>query len=184
MSSNRTGKSTKVALAKQLVAGTNKHFTNPSEQLEFGGAKRTVAEVLKILQDFIDLREAVVAAQAATEAALVAERAQGPLLLVIIDEFIAFLKAKLGNAPADLVDFGLKARKVPAPRTAEEQAITAAKRNATREARGTKGKKAKKAVKGAINAALVVTPLAAPQPVVPPPAPAGAANGGSTPHGQ
>jgi hypothetical protein len=172
MSNNRTGKSTKVAAAKQLVVGTKKHFTNPSEPVEFGGATRTIAEVLKILQDFIDLREAVVAAQAASRAALDAERVQGPLLLVIIDEFIAFLKAKLGNTPTGLADFGLEPRKVRAPRTAEQKAITAAKAKATREARGTKGKNAKKAVKGAIKAALVVTPLAAPQPAVPaPPAP-------------
>jgi hypothetical protein len=185
MSNNHSGKSGKLALAKQLVAGTNKHFSNPSEQLEFGGTTRTVAEVLKILQDFIGLREGVVVAQATSKAKVAAERAQGPALLVIIDEFIAFLRARLGSAPDGLVDFGLEAHREPAHRTAEQKAVAAAKAKATREARGTRGKVAKRSVKGAVQAALVVTPVAAPQPAAAPPAPAAApSGGGSPPHGQ
>jgi len=46
---------------------------------------------------------------------------------------------------AVLADFGLKARKARAPPTTEQKAAAKAKAEATREARGTKGPKAKKA---------------------------------------
>jgi len=61
-----------------------------------------------------------------------------------------------------LADFGLTARKVRVI-TPEQKAVAAAKAKATREARGTKGKVQKKAVKGAVTARLVVTPLAGSQ---------------------
>jgi hypothetical protein len=63
--------------------------------------------------------------------------------------------------------------------TAEQKAVAAAKREATRAARHTMGKNQKKAVKGAINATLVVTPANGSAPSAPtgnPPA------GGTTPH--
>jgi len=56
--------------------------------------------------------------------------------------------------------------------TAEEKAVAAAKRTATRAARGTKGPKAIKAVKGNVTAELVVTPATAATTEVPPTAPA------------
>lgn len=49
----------------------------------------------------------------------------------------------------------VKARKPP---TAEQKAAAAAKRKAARAARRTTGKNQKKAVKGAVNATLIVTP--------------------------
>ncbi len=59
-----------------------------------------------------------------------------------------------------LADFGLEPRKEPTPLTAEQKAAAAAKREATRKARGTSSAKAKKAIKGNVTATLVVTPEA------------------------
>jgi len=91
------------------------------------------------------------------------------------------VKVTFGNQPDALADFGLAPPKARAPMTAEQKAVAAAKRKATRVARGTLGKKQKKAVKGAVTATLVVTPQAGPQPTVTAPAPAAGAATPRTP---
>jgi hypothetical protein len=169
-------KTTKASLVQNLIVGANKHFPNASQSLTFGGATRTVTALTQLLQSYVDLRTAVIASQAATKTKIVAERAQTPSLLALIDEFVAFVKVTFGNQPDALADFGLAPPKARTPLTAEQKAVAAAKRAATRTARGTKGKVQKKGVKGAVNATLVVTPLAGPPPTAPVPA------GGTTPH--
>jgi hypothetical protein len=75
----------------------------------------------------------------------------------------------------------MEARQAPLPRTSAQKAATAAKAEATREARGTTSKKEKSAIKGnvtGVNIVPITAPTAAPaQPVsAPPPAtPAAAA---------
>jgi hypothetical protein len=155
---NVKNKKNQVSRVQQLVAGTNKHFPNGSDPLSFGGVTRTVAALTQLLQSYLDTRSAVVASQATTKAKLAGERAQSPPLLAAIDEYVAFLRARFGDAPDALADFGLAPPKARVPPTAEQQAIAAAKRKATREARHTLGKNQKKGTKGAITAALVVTP--------------------------
>jgi len=150
---------------QNLITGANKHFPNGSQTLTFGGATRTVTALTQLLQSYLDLRSAVITSQAATKAKVAAERAQTPSLLAVIGEFVAFVKVTLGNQPDALADFGLAPPKARAPQTAEQKAAAAAKRTATRAARGTKGKVQKKAVKGAVTATLVVTPQAGSQPV-------------------
>jgi hypothetical protein len=86
-----------------------------------------------------------------------------------------------------LADFGLPPKKVPTPLTVEQKAAAAAKREATRAARGTTSAKAKKGIKGAVTG-IVMTPIVAGAPAVQaPPAPTagptpGTATGGTTPH--
>jgi hypothetical protein len=125
------------------------------------------------MQTFVDNRDAVETAQAATTAKVAIERAQAPSLLAIIAAFMAFVRLTLGNSADVLADFDIPPPKVRAPMTAEAKAIAAAKRMATREARGTSSAKAKKNVKGNITAALVVTPAASPASAAP--------NGGTPP---
>ena len=64
-----------MALAKQLIAGTQKHFSTVSS-LTFGNGTFTPAQVEASLQTLIDLRTAVDDAKAATKAKIVAEAAQ------------------------------------------------------------------------------------------------------------
>ena len=165
-------KTSKASLVKQLIAGANKRFPNASGVLTFGGATHTVTALTQLLQSYVDLREAVIASQAATNAKVASERAQTPSLLAVIDEFVAYVRVTFGNQPEALADFGLAPPKARAPQTAEKKAAAVAKRAATRKARGTMGSVQKKGVKGAVNATLVVTPQAGAQPAVPTPAPA------------
>ena len=177
--SNRNGKATRVA---QVIAGARKHFPNGAETLTLEGAPTTIDAVLTELQGFVDDRAAIVAAQMAARNKVAAERAGLPAMSALFAAFIAFIRNALGPTAEALADFAIPVRKVPAPKTAEQKAVAAAKRKATREARGTKGPVARKAVHGNITAKLVVTAAAvdaAGAPTAPATAPTAAAPGGT-----
>jgi hypothetical protein len=179
-----TGKSTDVALATQLVAGTKQHFSTASS-LTFGNGTFTPAQVEAFLQTLIDLRTAVDDAKSATKAKIVAEAAQAPSLRSQMAAFVTYVKATFGNSPDALADFGLKPKKARAPLTIGQQAAAAAKRAATRAARHTMGSKAKQKVKGTITTIVTPPTAPAPAPVVPSPvvsAPSPGASAGTAPH--
>jgi hypothetical protein len=89
----------------------------------------------------------------------------------VYQAYRSYLVALYGNAVEPLADFGLAPHKARTPQTSEQKAVSAAKRKATRAARHTAGAKQKKGVKGAVTAALVVTPQSAPQPASTSPTP-------------
>src|SRR5262249_22551514 len=139
----------------------NKHYPNGSQELHFGGAVYTVTALIALLQSFVQLREAVEAAQAAVKERLAAEHAQSPSLLAIIGAFEMFVRATFGNSPETLADFGIPPRKERTPLTAEQLVAAVARREATREARHTLGKQQRKAIKGAaVTVTVVKTPSA------------------------
>jgi hypothetical protein len=154
--SNKTDKATRVG---QLIAGTKKRFPNANQTITLEGASVTVDAVTKQLQGFLDNRQAVLAAKATVKAKVAAENTQMPALNALIKALIAFLRVTFGNDPEALADFGLAPRKAPAPLTAEQKAVAAVRREATRAARGTKPPKQKKAIHGNVKATLVVTPV-------------------------
>ncbi len=132
------------------------------------------------LQQLVDNRSATIAAQATARDKVQAEREAMPDLVAFMNAIEAFIRLTFSNDTAALADFGLPPRKPRAPQTAEQKAVAAAKRKATRAARGTTGAKAKQAIKGNITAELVVTPANAVQaaaPEAPAPAPAPAPGG-------
>ena len=181
MGNNNLGKTEKATRVGQLIAGTKKHFTNVNQQVTIEGASTTVGAALTELQSVVDNRTAVVTAQAAARTAVATETAAMPALDAFVTAFIGFIKLQLGTTPAILADFGIPTPKVKTPMTAEQKAVAAAKREATRKARGTTGSKAKKAVHGSITAQLVVTPAVdgAEAPATPATAPAASAQGGA-----
>lgn len=151
-------KASKAARVGQLIAGTKKRLPNANQTITLDGASTTVDAVTQGLQGFLDDREAVVAAQATAKAKVAAENANMAAVNALIKAFIAFLRVTFGNDPSALADFGLTPHKAPAPLTAKAKAVAAAKREATREARGTKTPKQKKGIHGNVTAKLVVTP--------------------------
>jgi hypothetical protein len=155
----KNSKANKAARVSQLIAGTKKRLSNGNQTITLDGATTTVDAVTKELQGFLDDRQAVVAAQATAKAKVVAENANMPALNVLIKAFIAFLRVTFGSDPSALADFGLTPPKARASMTAEAKAVAVAKREATREARGTKTPKQKKAIHGNVEAKLVVTPV-------------------------
>jgi hypothetical protein len=157
-----SGKSTKrsrTARAARLIAGARKHFAS-GEVLRYASAQRTTDEVTSGLHALVVLREEVEAAKAVLAGKLRAEEAQAPALCADMDAFEAFVRAAFGNSPDALADFGLAPRKALAPLTTEQQQLAVAKRKATREVRGTVGKRARLRVKGDV-VGLVSTPVKA-----------------------
>jgi hypothetical protein len=156
------GKTDAAAFAKQLIAGANKNLANVGT-LPIAGGLLTLAQAVAELQKLVDLRTSVETAQAQAKAAVATEVAQLPALRAFMSAFVTFVKAAFGNQPGVLADFGMQPKKVAAPPTVQQRAAAAAKREATRAARGTKGSKAKQAIKGDVTG-VVVTPVTAAQP--------------------
>jgi hypothetical protein len=182
MANNSTGKNSRATRAGKLIAGARKRLPNGGQQITVGGASTTVDAAVNELQSFIDNRTAVVAAQATAKSKLSAERAALPALNAFVNAFTAFVRFMFGAQADALADFGMAPPKARTPQTAEEKAVAAAKRKATRAARGTTGPKAKSEIHGNITAQLVVTPAAsadgAQAPEAPSAAPAQAPSGG------
>ena len=169
--SQPTGKNDQAAQVKQLISGTNKHYPNGSAQLLVGGATFTVTSLTQLMQDFVNTREAVESSKAATKAKIQTEATQSPSQLAVISAFVKVVRGTFGNSADALADFGLAPPKARAPMTAEAKAVAAAKRAATRKARGTMGKNQKKPIKGDVKATLVVTPANGSAPVAAPASP-------------
>ncbi len=170
MTTSRNSKASKAARVGQLIAGTKKRLPNANQTITLDGASTTVDAVTKELQSFLDDREAVVAAQATVKAKVGAEDANMPALNALVKAFIAFIRVTFGNDPSALADFGLAPETARTPLTAGAKAVAVAKREATREARGTKTPKQKKGIHGNITAKLVVTPVAPVDATAPAPA--------------
>jgi hypothetical protein len=176
---NKKGKQTAADQASSLIAGIQKHLVNAS--MTFGGGTFTTTQVTAELQELVGLRNAVNAARASTKVKVDAETAQAPALRAYMGAFVDFVRVQFGTQADVLADFGIAPKKAPTPLTVEQKAAAAAKRAATRVARGTKSAKAKKGIKGAVTG-VVVTPIVAPAPVVQQQAASPAPTGGTTPH--
>jgi len=138
-----TGKNSQATRVKQLILGTNKHYPNASATLQVGGATFTVSSLTQLMQDFVNTREAVEGSKAATKAKIEAERTQAPSQIAVINAFERIVRGSFGTSADALADFGLALPKARTPLTAEQKAVAAAKRLATRKARGTMGKQQK-----------------------------------------
>ncbi len=176
MGTTTLGKGARATRVGTLIAGARKHFANGGQVLTFTGgfANVTVDAAVAELQKLIDNRAATTAAQATARDKVQAEREAMPALVAFTNAFEALIRVMFGADTTALADFGLTPRKRPTPMTATEKAVAAAKRTATRNARGTKGPKAKKAVHGNITANLVVTPVTPPATAPEAPAPVNA----------
>jgi len=186
MGTNNFGKGTRAARAGQLIAGTRKHFKTGTQVLQSAGAFATVTADAAVaeLQKLIDNRAAAVAARTTAKDVVAAEQAAMPTLVAFMNAFEGLIRGMFGGDTTVLADFGLAPRKRPVPKTSVELAAAAVKASATREARGTKGPKAKRAVKGKVTG-IAVTPLtestpAAPAASAPASAPATATAGATT----
>jgi|SRR5579859_4387479 len=181
----KQGKKSAADLAKLLIAGTQKHLAN-SGPIPFAGGAFTPTQIVDELNQLLVLRSDVDAARAATRNKVDAERAKLPALRAFMSAFVQALRVAYGTQADVMADFGLPPKKVRTPLTVEQMAAAAAKREATRAARGTKSAKAKKGIHGAVTG-VVVTPIvvgqAAPAPTAPTTAPAtGAVTGASAPN--
>ena len=168
-----------VVLAKQLIAGAEKHLTGAT-QVVLLGSSFTPAEITTKLQSLVTLRTEVDAAKASTKAKIAAESADMPSLLTFMSALRMYVKAAYGKSPDVLADFGITP-KARVPLTVEAKAAATAKRAATRAARHTMGQQQKKEVMGDVTG-VIVTPITAAMPTVAAPvSPTPSATSGGTP---
>jgi hypothetical protein len=158
-----------LAQVQALIAGLQKHFSNA--QLTFGNVTYSVATLVTLLQKLETAMTDETNAEAAAKDAGIALRLVKTQVNPVMKGLKGLLLAQYGNATQTLGDFGLEPRKEPAPQKVKAKAAAVDKREATREARGTKGPKAKLAIKGTA-ATPAETPPAAPA-ATPPAKPAG-----------
>jgi hypothetical protein len=152
-----------VAADQAMIDGVNR-FLTAIASLPVGGQVLTPADIVKLFQDRVNAAKAVETADAARTAAIKAERDERARTAAKTRAFRRIVLGMFQEAPDTLAVFGLKAPKV-VKKKVEVKAAAVAKTLATREARQTKGKKQKLAIKGTL-------PAATPAPAAPPATPA------------
>jgi hypothetical protein len=153
---SKASKAAALARVQAIIAGTQKHFPNGS--FTIGNAAFTTASLVQLFQSLADAIAAVNSAQASAKDAVASLRAVRAKVAPVLLEFKRLLLVTFGSATQSLADFGLEPPKARKPLTSGANASAAAKRAATRKARGTASKKQKLAVKGDVTG-VVVTPV-------------------------
>jgi hypothetical protein len=157
-----------LAQLQALISGLQKQLPNGSFTLV--STAYTTATLVQALQGLITVLTAVIAAHAGVKVALASWDAEDAKTGPVVQALIRTLQSMYANAPDTLALFGLKPRKAPAPLTTAQKAVKAAKAEATRQARGTKGPKAKAQITGNVTGVTItpiIAPAAAPQPAAP-----------------
>jgi hypothetical protein len=143
--------------------------------------------LIQELQSLASALAAVNAAHVSVKDALASLAKIEPATAPLMRDYNRFVLAAFASVPQQLADFGMQPPKARKPLTSEQLAARAAKSAATRQARGTAGKKQKAAVKGNVTG-VDITPVTAPAPATPAtapqqPAPATPAAAPATPAG-
>jgi len=168
-----------------LISGIQKYLPNVSFLV--GGQSTPAGEVTAKVQTRVDANNAVFTAEAAFHGAVrtgqEAEASSDAYVTAIRQQVLAMFAGQ----PEVLAEFRLSPRKQPVPRTAEQLVIAAAKAKATREARGTKGPKARLEITGTVQSPIVIpvppeaSVVSTPTASAPAPAPAAPAAPAATP---
>jgi hypothetical protein len=170
-----------------MIAGIQKYL--PAATFLVDGQSQPSTQVVTVLQGRVNAANAVLTAEATWHGAVDTSDA----LYASTDAYVAAVRttvlAMYASQPAILTAFAVKPRKQPAPRTAEEKVVSAAKAKATRTARGTMSAKKKATIVGTVTGAVMVpvdgsasSVVSSPPPAAAPPAATATANGTSTPH--
>jgi hypothetical protein len=138
-----------------LVAGIQKHM--PTGTFTVLSLPETATQVGAVIQERIDKAQAVITARTALHEAVLASDSVYAQTEPFVQSVRQSVRAMYGTSPTILADFGENPRKVATPLTPAQKVIAAAKRAATRKARGTIGKKAKAEIVGALSGPVVVT---------------------------
>ena len=163
---NRNSKSGEVARATAFIGGLDKHLASVSS-ITFASAQHVPTELKKSFQALIDFRTAVLGARATLKAKLSDEASGAPAIVILLDDFEAFVKLTFSEQPEILADFGLAPKKARKPLTAEQLAARKLKAEATRKARGTQGPVARKGKKGNVSGVVLTPVITVTQPASP-----------------
>jgi hypothetical protein len=152
-----------VTILTNRVSAIQKYLKPEKATIPVAGKILGVATLLGLYQKSLEARAAVVAGRATYKGAL-SERDTAETSRLAADESLkAWVLARFGAGSTEATEFGFAPKRAPAT-TVETKALAVKKRQATREARGTMGKKQKLQIKG-----VVATPTAPAAPASPPP---------------
>lgn len=156
----RNNKDKTINTLRQAIAGVIKHFAS-TPTLVLDGTPMTPTAVNATFQAAIDRIDAAATAERAFHDAVTAQKAAIAAANALLRALAMLVKNQLGSTAAILGDFGitLPTRQVPTEAT---KAAAVLAREATRKARGTRGKRQKAGIKG--------QPPATPGPTTPKPA--------------
>ncbi len=160
----RISTSSVIASDTNLIAGLQQHKNDLPASISLVGKAVTPDQAIAILQARIAAANAVPPAKATYAAAVAAHTAERQSTDEMVRDLKAYLVITNKKSPDVLADYGLSIKKKAVPTTAIK-VVAVAKRSATRTLRGTKGPKAKKAIKATLTGLVVVEagpPAAAP----------------------
>ncbi|HEY1696834.1 MAG TPA: hypothetical protein VGG39_31960 [Polyangiaceae bacterium] len=164
----KTNRPTQQARDAQVITGIQKNLQN-APSLALAGTTFTAATLTQLVQSRIDAANAIIAAEAAFHAKVAAFRVLSAQVTKVLRGLRQLVINTFGEDSPILADFGFTAPKT-GTLTPEQQVAKAAKAKATRELRGTKGPKAKLAIKATVipTATETAAPQAAPAQPTPP----------------
>jgi hypothetical protein len=140
---------------RTAIAGIDKHLSS-EPSLTLDGESFTPTALKAKFQDLINAADATDAAKGHWSDAVQAEHLLQIAVLALLLALKSLVLLKFGKkAGAVQADFGFSPRK-QAQKTVDEKALAAAKARATREKRGTLGKKQKKNIKGNVTSHTIV----------------------------
>ncbi len=132
---------------RKVIGGIQKRLSNVND-IKFQNMHFTPVALMALFQSLIDALLAAQAAEAARQAAVTAARDARKKVLPIFRQFIHHVRDEFGNSAPDLADFGLDPTPGRKVTTAMEKAQAVVKREATRVARHTMGRRQREQVKG------------------------------------
>jgi len=163
----------------QVILGIKKDLQNVSS-LPLAGTTYTMTALEQLIQSRIDAANAAVNARANWLHASATYKALNAQVTPVVRALRQYAINAFGQNSPTLADFGFTAPK-KATLTPDQKAAKALKAKATREARGTKGKKQKAAIKGTVpTTAPATAPSPAPAPTTAAPSVTAAPTGTAT----
>jgi len=133
---------------RQAVAGMRKHFAS-APTIVLGGTPTTPTEAIATLEGAIHAIDAAVAAKQAFHGAVAEQHAAIAKGNVLLKDLKTLVKSQLGSSESVLGDFGFSSPSRQTP-TEATKAAAVVKREATRKARQTMGKRQKANIKGTV----------------------------------
>ncbi len=131
------------------ITAIQKYLLTEKAEIPVNGALLKPAAVIKVYQKSLKARADVVAGQAAHKGALTARAAAEADRLAADENLKSWVLGRFGAGSVEASEFGFAPRKAPAV-SASTRAHAVEQGLATREARGTVGRKKKLAIKGVI----------------------------------
>jgi hypothetical protein len=138
-----------VTACTQRVNAIGKYL-GAKDTLFVGGEQMKASDLVKVFQTALDTRATAVTAKGAYNTTLAARNTAEATRLAVDEALQPYVVQRFGATSTEAHDFGYTPKKV-AEKTPATKAKAALLGQATREARGTKSKKAKQGIKGSLS---------------------------------